>query len=393
MADIYLPLSVRVLKINRPLPVDVWSEHGVLLLARGHCIESLDQLRRMVFMRPMIRLEDHALLEAEALMSPGVSSPMAGVSQRRSDAQTLRDPPEAWPYLHQRMSRLLLHPEWEADGYSQAVYNLYDQLVAAISGKEDEGLFMLVQMLQSRDHGYAVLNGLLSAVICHMATHFQGDREEERRSLCCAALTMNIAIASLQDQLSQQSEPLNDWQQEAIARHPTEGVQLLRSLGVEDLHWLRLVADHHETPDGKGYPAGKKNLLPDQMLIHLADRLVARITPRGSRAGMPPPLAVREVYQASSHQNRNLAELLVRVFGLYPPGSYVKLKSHETAVVVRRGKRINHPKVLAVLNRHEEPIGLPPVRDTDAPEFQVIASIPAEKIRLRLDPRRILQRA
>ena len=66
---------------------------------------------------------------------------------------------------------------------------------------------------------------------------------------------------------------------------------------------------------------------------------------------------------------------LLRVLGLYPPGSYVLLANGEVGVVTCRGAK-GHTRVVAILVRASGAIvGRPHLRDTSLAEFVVQRSL------------------
>ena len=77
--------------------------------------------------------------------------------------------------------------------------------------------------------------------------------------LRCAALTMNLAMTSLQDTLAQQVAPPSPLQRAQIDSHAQRGAQVLQEAGVADAMWIEAVRHHHNTP-----PAGLLADLPPQ---------------------------------------------------------------------------------------------------------------------------------
>lgn len=384
MSDAYLPLSIKHLSLNKPLAVDVWNEHGVLLLAKGRQLESFDQMRRLAALRPMIRQSDLAHLEESGLIRPGTQLQRNPLEEPTPFDEIWMDPSRAWPALYQRVTELVYDPAHAGEGYQQSVEALYGLMTVVITGREDESLFMLLQMLQLPDYRYSALHALSSSVICHLGAIAVDTELDTRRSLCCAALTMNLGMASLQDQLSRQVEPPDSGQRLMIDGHPQESVRLLSLFGVVDHQWLAWVRSHHAADEIVNEEA--------TFLLKIADRMVARLSPRATRFGQHPSVAMRMTYQQSTERGQQVAERLVKVFGLYPPGCYVKLRNQETAVVVRRGKKINRPLVLSVLNRSDQPVTSPQLRDTQIPDYEVVAPVMANHAPLRLDAQRLLQR-
>ena len=76
------------------------------------------------------------------------------------------------------------------------------------------------------------------------------------------------------------------------------------------------------------------------------------MSPRKSRSGRTARDSVRAVVMPDGGaQHDVVGATLMRVFGLCPPGTYVKLANGETAVVMRRGAKAAAPWVASVLNR------------------------------------------
>jgi len=75
---------------------------------------------------------------------------------------------------------------------------------------------------------------------------------------------------------------------------------------------------------------------------------------------------------------------LAREFGLYPPGTVVRLASLELALVVRRGAADNAPIAIALQNANGEPRATPAQRDTSQPGFAVVAAVTPALLRVRI---------
>lgn len=399
MGDRYLPLSLGVLTLDRAMPVDLWNEHGILLLARGQPVTSHTQLRSLAAHRPMVRADDYlkhcreggdpelirsgtlvADLPAAPEAEPGGPVPMENAA----------DAAAAWIRLQKVLSAVLRNPE--GNDFAVRLDAVYRQVKGLAADRADESLFMLLQMMQDQSLGYSASHALLVAVLCELLGDETAQPGWSTHSLSHAALTMNMGMFSLHNQLALQRTPLEEAQREQIRKHPEESARMLRELGVTDSLWLELVREHHESPDGSGYPAGKRNLSREQRLLHMADLFVARISPRANRKPLLPLVALRDTYSSLIEGNKELGEMLVRRLGLYPPGSYVRLKNGDTAVVIRRGQKVSQPQAVAIVNGQGMPIALPVLRDTAHPAFAVLSVVPAESVKVRIDPARIMRR-
>ena len=123
----------------------------------------------------------------------------------------------------------------------------YDRWMQGLLERDtDVGLYLLFQLATNSAVGYSASHALVSAVLCHLIALELKLPQSERNSLVHAALTMNLAMTAVQDQLAGQIERPNDVQQEAIRTHAARGVELLVQMVVPDRLWLDVVAQHHD---------------------------------------------------------------------------------------------------------------------------------------------------
>jgi len=298
---------------------------------------------------------------------------------------------EAWPALRRRLA-VLLQEGAQAKDFSKRLAFVEHGLRLTLESQEDDSLFVLVQMLSDRSYGYSATHALTAAVTCLMIGPLAPIAEPEMTALVRAALTMNIGMSALHDQLAVQLQPVSELQKTLIRNHPQESVEILRQLGVDDPLWLELVETHHDAPDPAAEADDSKKLHPAQLLLRMADVFIARISPRASRRGLWPNVAVGNLYLESQAYDGKLGAIFAKQFGMYPPGTYVRLKSNETAVVVRRGERVNTPVAMAIADADGLPLSTPKRRDTHHPGYSVQSPVSPEDIKIRLDKARLLKR-
>ena len=101
---------------------------------------------------------------------------------------------------------------------------------------------------------------------------------------------------------------------------------------------LRIVREHHERPDGSGFPAGLGNdtISPLAQIVGIVDFYDSMVSRRGTRPAMIPHDAVRQLFLAGERGQfpKTLVEIMIRSIGVYPVGSLLKLNTGEQAVVV-----------------------------------------------------------
>jgi HD-GYP domain-containing protein (c-di-GMP phosphodiesterase class II) len=234
--------------------------------------------------------------------------------------------------------------------------------------QDSDGAIFAVMQFDQGDYG--VSHSLQAAVICDAYGIVSDWSIQERLSAIGAGLTMNIAMLNLQQEMLGQREPPTPQQREAIRSHPVRGRDLLARLGLRDELWLRIVAEHHETPDGTGYPTGTMVPLPIAAALGLADRYSAKISRRLYRAALAPDKAIHELYQIYPGKTRESIDRMVQAVGLYPPGTFVELANGETAVVATRGGPKDSPRVYALLNAQLAELK-PIARDTAQRAFAI----------------------
>ena len=230
---------------------------------------------------------------------------------------------------------------------------------------------------------YSVMHPLYRAALCELIAARKAVAEQDRRWLIAAALTCDLSMLKLQDDLFRQEQPLQPTQKQAITAHPLESAKLLASLGVANAGWLTAVIQHHELLNGKGYPRGL--LLGDismaARVLKLADMYTAMITPRYYRKAILSKTAMRDIFlKRGSEIDEELAVYIVKELGVYPPGSFVKLQSGELAIVTHRGVNPKAPVVKAVVGPRGAPFDKPALRNTDVREYEILDVVERDMI-------------
>lgn len=63
---------------------------------------------------------------------------------------------------------------------------------------------------------------------------------------------------------------------------------------MSDEAWLAAVEQHHEQPDGRGYPGGLRESGELSQMLRYVDVFTAKHAPRAARPPLPPQQAARE---------------------------------------------------------------------------------------------------
>lgn len=329
--------------VGTPLPFRVLDAQARLLLNEGQVINN-DRQFDLLIERGAWCERDRVLEKRRAAAGDGGSSrvPMARLF-------TLFDRWERalWDLDHvlKRTAKAeACAPDWQA---------VVDELLQLVDRDGDIALYLAVRQEDRRFALYPLAHALHAGVLVLMAARQAGWPPERQRAVVGAALGMNVAMLDLQALMAEQDTPPTQRQLDTIRAHPQRGVQLLQNAGVTDPLLLRAVAEHHEQPDGKGYPSGLGAPCDEARLLRMADVYMAKITPRAQRAPLAPVQASRQLFQQEG--GSPLAMALIKAIGVHPPGSLVQLKSGEVAVVKRRAQAGPSPLVCTVSDRRGQP--------------------------------------
>jgi HD-GYP domain-containing protein (c-di-GMP phosphodiesterase class II) len=268
-----------------------------------------------------------------------------------------------WHSLSQQLEPLLLAPNQQAN-FVPALTDCAAELVRAVSADGDWAIFQLVHPSPEKLARYGVLHPLHTAILMCLIGRRKDWHEQRIATGVRAALTMNITITALQTELAHQSDALNDNQRTLINDHPLAAASGLRELGVTEVEWLTAVEQHHEQPNGQGYPKGltEVSILADA--LRTCDIFGAKMSSRVGRKGMLSPRAAAEIFKQRSAGYYGAT--IIGVLGLYPPGCLLRLDTGEAAVVLRRSTDPKYPYVAVLTDGNDMPLPAPQTSMTGA---------------------------
>ncbi len=268
----------------------------------------------------------------------------------------------------------------------------YDRWMQGLLQRDpDVGLYLLFQLASNSPVGYSASHSLVCAVLCHLIAGELNIPRTERDSLVHAALTMNIGMTAMQDALATQVDKPSAEQQDAIRAHAVKGALMIANLGVVNGQWLDIVSSHHDDALDKIDLRTAPPTARLTRILKVVDRYAAMISPRGSRAGRSATESARSVIANASAKTDEVGHALVRAVGLCPPGTYVRLDTDETAVVLRRSGQHNHPFVAIIARPNGEMIPSPRLHATADSKPQIRSALPASAVRARLNHFQILR--
>lgn len=326
-------------------------------------------------------LADNASQDTGAPMGDRKDRPAA-----RTPAQDLLD---AWEALRRKLSSTLKghapSAEWrlQLQGLAMQLRELAEQDV-------DLALYYLIYSAgQELDH-YSALHGMVCAVIAELVGRWHNWADEELTAVVNAALSMNVAMTCTQDALARQADTPTDRQRQEIAEHAQASAAFLAAAGVTDPLWIEVVRRHHV-----GCDEGEVEAMPPEArlaeLLRRTDIYTAKLSRRRSRNSTTPAIAARDACLGQSGHPDSIGATLLRVLGLYPPGTWVALSNGEIGIVVARGAKAHTPIVAALRRADGGLLMQPGRRDTQRRNCAVLRGVTARDARVRIHHLRALR--
>jgi hypothetical protein len=324
-------------RLGAPLPFNVRDADRTLLLARGQQIESWAQLTALFRRGALVDLSElqsarEAILKAPRAALPGL-----------------------WSHCLSRVALTLQSPQSES--FTALLDEAAGPVQALIERDHDLAIFQVLRQGNNTDVAYGAQRSLQSAITGYLVAQRLGWELPQCERLFKVALTMNLAMLELQGQLSHQTVPPTPEQRNELRTHPMRSVRLLELSGVADEAWLKAVLQHHEQEDGGGYPSGTTEIGELASLARRADVYTGKLSSRSSRDALSADIAGRQMFMQDPGHPMTAA--LVKEFGIYPPGCYVRLNSGETGIVVQRGISITTPVVACLTTAGGLPLTQP----------------------------------
>ncbi len=348
-------ISISDIIIGQPIPWDAFSADGKLLLKAGEVVATENQAERMV--------------------KEGMYSEVGSVEEIERQLPPVKNEPSVVRILNRAnwMLRKAL-PGLSALSNAEAKIREIAEMVYQALELSPDVAIACIFLNQKPGGPYNFRHHTDTAVVAALVAKSMGMTKDEIITGIAAALTANLGMLDYQEHLDNKKGPLTDAERAHIRKHPEHSVEMLRNVGVSDEAWLSYVQNHHENEDGSGYPAGKKGAeIPTfAKLIGLADRYTARVTSKDYRKPALASHALKSIFLSKDKEiDPALAPYFIKEIGLYPPGSFVQMKSYELGVVAKRGETPNHPYVMLVLTAAGMPQSGRILRKTSSPEYAI----------------------
>lgn len=264
------------------------------------------------------------------------------------------------------------------DGYARAMAAL-DANYALLA----EGPLLLKYTFHSTADSYLYAHSANTAIIAQAAGLALGLGAEDLRLLAFGALAHDAGMTEFEEMVSRDVR-LASSERDRLRLHPELGADKLdRLLDIdykEKDRLKRIVSQTHERADGAGYPAGlgAEAIDPLAQIIAAADVYEALTHPRNWRGPMDPHAAMKEMIDKYAQVfGQRAVRGLVSALTVYPPNSFVRLSTGETARVIMVNRRsLTRPAVEVLLDADFAEMNPQPIDLVEHPLTAVEREVP-----------------
>ena len=187
--------------------------------------------------------------------------------------------------------------------------------------------------------------------------YYKSARSLELIQLATGALFFDVGMLLLPSELKRSESTFNDEQKSEIQKHTLLGYGFMTKSEMPTIYALPSL-EHHERPDGSGYPRGLQGdeLHPNSIIISLADVFTSQIRERSFKEGREPAEILKDFVQTMMPVFPKSYSLYIAAFvsfmTIYPTTSIVKLNTGDIAIVLHtNAENPTKPKVLLLLDQ------------------------------------------
>lgn len=182
---------------------------------------------------------------------------------------------------------------------------------------------------------YTYLHSVATCALMVALARRLGMDETQRRQAGLGGLLHDVGKARIPIALLNKTGSLDEAEFALIRAHPRHGHALLSEAGFDDPTVSDVVLHHHERFDGTGYP---DRLLGEQTsqlarMAAICDVYDAITSDRPYKRGWDPAQSIHRMHSWKGHFDPILLQHFVKVVGIYPVGSLVRLESDKLGVV------------------------------------------------------------
>jgi putative nucleotidyltransferase with HDIG domain len=223
--------------------------------------------------------------------------------------------------------------------------SVVDQITQSVE-RHPQALISLARLKTADDYTY-LHSVAVSAMMVALANELGWD-EDGVRDAGTAGLLHDVGKSAIPDAVLNKPGSLTPEEFAIIKAHPAKGAEILSATSGVKPSVIDACLHHHEKIDGSGYPHGIAGDEISQLarMTTICDVYDAITSNRPYKQGWCPAESLQKMMQWKGHFDSALFQTFVKVLGIYPVGTLVKMESQRLAVVVDQNEgNILKPKV------------------------------------------------
>lgn len=261
--------------------------------------------------------------------------------QRQKDAATRAD--RAWESAARHTKEALLTLNRSPKVAGELLAALSKETAASIANGQD----ILLHLLGDKKEQGPQFHALNVLTLCMLVGKKLGLTETELADLAMGALAHDAGKVQVPPQILKNPHRKKH-EEDFFRQHVMFSVQLASTSGAFSKEALSIIADHHEAPNGSGWPRGRRDSSRAARILAVVNRYDNLCTPEatGVEPLMPAEALARMFRIEAVQHDPALLGALIKLLGVYPPGTVVQLSDTSLALVVAPGPESLRPQVL-----------------------------------------------
>lgn len=228
------------------------------------------------------------------------------------------------------MAKLRSRPLNAVNDGKDLVHSIVEQLL-----NTDNLVLHLMSDAKQDDSIY--YHSLNVAILAMLLARELGWNRNQIELIGLSALFHDVGKLKVPPQILKKTTPLTTPEINFIKQHPLLGAELLTLAENFPSDALPAIVQHHEYLDGSGYPKGRKAEELDTMsqLLAVVNEYDSLCYPGPQTKARMPYAALGYLYKHyKTKLNQEYIGKMVKMLGIYPPGSVVELSSGQYAMVM-----------------------------------------------------------
>ena len=377
MPQLLRKLAFADIQMHKPTEHSIYDRSGNLILRKGFVVSMPGFADKLVERGYFIGVDDDV---DAGPRKPGRSPQAATAPEQGSVFSEMASYVQAVARIH----RIILSPPSNLANVESLIRARASQLQHYLQQDTDAVLASLY--LQQHGQDLRAHKHVLGAAVCGLLAEQLCRDDMAMQSLLCAALTRDLALYNFDKSLDARKD-LGEMEQTAVREHTATAVKLLQKHGVHDKQWLLHVYEHHEQPNGRGYPLGKAegDIHELSLLLGLADAYAGMTIANKWRPGIYPANTLKELYlqKGSKHLEGHIG-LLIKKLTRFPAGTVVALQSGEIGVIKQTQHSRRSPMVYSIYDEKGFPRSEPMLRDTLSTKYEIKGCLSPERCKTAL---------